>query len=61
MQVYHDVGSASSGLGWGILMILYVGFILFTMGVGVYVLFLLIKFLKVGTKAFQKYIETDND
>ena len=59
MEIYNDVGAANSVFGWGIFMILYFGFILFSAGVGLYVLFLLIKFLKVGTRAFNKYLEDD--
>lgn len=41
--------------------LLNVGVMLAFLGLSVYVLILFIQFLKVGTKAFQKYLNSDKD
>ena len=58
MQMYNDV--TTNGTVFGIVILfMYLIFIIVISGIGIYVLILMIKFLKAGTKAFYKYLNED--
>ena len=58
MEVYNDIGASGTAFGT-IFLLVYVIIIIAMTGIGIYVLILLIKFLKAGTKAFHKYLNED--